>query len=106
VRDNLRDYVVEHLGDRRAVLIMDDTGFVKKGTKSAGVQRQYSGTTGRTENRQIGTFLGYASAKGGAFIDQALYLPTSWTEDRGPVPGRRRARRCRVHYLAAARPRR
>jgi SRSO17 transposase len=83
VRDDLRDYVVEHLGDRAGVLIVDDTGFLKKGTRSAGVQRQYSGTAGRTENCQIGTFLAYASQCGHALIDRELYLPESWTSDRG-----------------------
>jgi SRSO17 transposase len=82
VRDDLRDYVVEHLGDRGAVLVFDDTGFLKKGSKSAGVQRQYSGTAGRVENCQIGVFLGYASPAGRTFLDRELYLPTSWTDDR------------------------
>lgn len=83
VRDDVRDYVVEHLGDPQAVLIGDETGFVKKGVRSAGVQRQYSGTAGRTENCQIGTFLAYASVHGHALIDRELYLPASWTTDRG-----------------------
>jgi SRSO17 transposase len=82
VRDDVRAYVVEHLGDRAGVLIVDDTGFLKKGTRSAGVQRQYSGTAGRTENCQIGTFLAYASDVGHALIDRELYLPESWTADR------------------------
>jgi SRSO17 transposase len=82
VLDDVREYVVEHLGDPGGVLIVDDTGFLKKGTRSAGVQRQYSGTAGRTENCQIGVFLGYASAKGRTLLDRALYLPKSWTEDR------------------------
>jgi SRSO17 transposase len=82
VRDDLRDYVVEHLGDRVGVLIVDDTGFLKKGVRSAGVQRQYSGTAGRTENCQVGTFLAYASSQGHALIDRELYLPESWTGDR------------------------
>lgn len=82
VRDDLRAYVVEHLGDPAAVLVLDETGFVKKGTKSVGVQRQYSGTAGRIETCQIGVFLGYASKNGRALIDRALYLPQSWTEDR------------------------
>jgi SRSO17 transposase len=82
VRDDLRDYVVAHLGDREGVLIIDDTGFLKKGVRSAGVQRQYSGTAGRTENCQIGTFLAYACSRGHALIDRELYLPESWTEDR------------------------
>src|SRR5918995_1596925 len=64
VRDDLRAYVVEHLGDPDAVLVLDETGFVKKGDKSAGVQRQYSGTAGRIENRQVGGFLGYARRHG------------------------------------------
>ncbi len=81
VRDDLRAFVVEHLGDPAAVLVLDETGFVKKGTKSVGVQRQYSGTAGRIENCQIGVFLGYASRKGQALIDRALYLPQSWTAD-------------------------
>jgi SRSO17 transposase len=82
VRDDVRDYVVEHLGDARAVLAADETGFLKKGTKSAGVQRQYSGTAGRTENCQIGTFLCYASDAGRALIDRELYVPQSWIRDR------------------------
>lgn len=82
VRDDVRDYLVEYLGDPAAVLVADETGFLKKGTRSAGVQRQYSGTAGRTENCQIGTFLCYASGKGRALIDRELYLPKSWTEDR------------------------
>lgn len=69
LRDDLREYVVERLGDADAVLIVDDTGFLKKGTRSAGVQRQYIGTTGRTENCQIGTFLAYASRHRRAVID-------------------------------------
>jgi SRSO17 transposase len=81
VRDDLRAYVVEHLGDARGVLVVDETGFLKKGTKSVGVARQYSGTAGRTENCQVGVFLAYASRKGRAFLDRALYLPKGWTED-------------------------
>jgi SRSO17 transposase len=82
VRDDLRAYVVEHLGDEQAVLVLDETGFLKKGDKSCGVQRQYSGTAGRIENCQIGVFLGYASRQGQALIDRALYLPQSWAGDR------------------------
>ena len=82
VRDDVRDYVIEHLGDPGGVLIADETGFIKKGARSAGVQRQYSGTAGRTENCQIGVFLAYASARGHALIDRELYLPQSWTENR------------------------
>ena len=81
VRDDLRAYVVEHLGAADGVLIVDETGFLKKGTKSVGVQRQYSGTAGRIENCQIGVFLAYASAAGHAFIDRALYLPEAWAHD-------------------------
>jgi SRSO17 transposase len=80
-RDLCRQYVVEHLGDRDAVLIVDETGFLKKGTKSAGVARQYSGTAGRVENCQVGVFLAYASGKGHALIDRELYLPKAWAED-------------------------
>jgi SRSO17 transposase len=82
VRDDVRDYVIEHLGEGDGVLIADETGFIKKGTRSAGVQRQYSGTAGRTENCQIGVFLAYASSHGHALIDRELYLPQSWAEDR------------------------
>ena len=86
-RDLCRAYVVEPLADREAVLIVDKTGFLKKGTKSAGVARQYSGTAGRIENCQIGVFLAYASGNGHALIDRELYLPRS-----GPrtPPGARR----------------
>jgi SRSO17 transposase len=80
-RDLCRAYVVETLADREAVLIVDETGFLKKGTKSAGVARQYSGTAGRVENCQIGVFLAYASGKGHALIDRELYLPKKWAED-------------------------
>ncbi len=81
VRDDLRGYVVEALGDPEAVLVLDETGFLKKGTKSAGVARQYTGTAGRIENAQVGVFLAYASRHGTAFIDRALYLPKEWTDD-------------------------
>ena len=81
VRDDLRAYVVEHLGDAEAALVIDETGFLKKGSKSVGVARQYSGTAGRIENCQIGVFLAYASPRGHAFLDRALYLPKTWAED-------------------------
>lgn len=81
VRDDLQAYVVRHLGDADGVAVLDETGFLKKGTKSVGVQRQYSGTAGRIENCQIGVFLGYASRHGQALIDRALYLPTDWATD-------------------------
>jgi SRSO17 transposase len=89
VRDDLRGYVVEHLGDPGAVLVVDETGFLKKGTTSVGVQRQYSGTAGKVDNCQLGVFLAYASGKGRAMIDRELYLPESWTDD----PGRCKAAR-------------
>lgn len=88
VRDDLRTYVMEHLGEPgRGVLIVDDTGFVKKGDQSCGVARQYTGTVGDTANAQVGVFLAYATERGTAFIDRALYLPRVWTDD----PDRRRA---------------
>ncbi len=78
VRDDLREYVLECFGDPEAVLVIDEMGFLKKGDKSVGVQRQYTGTAGKRENCQIGVFLCYASKKrGAAFIDRALYLPKS-----------------------------
>jgi SRSO17 transposase len=80
VRNDLLAYVVEHLGDKQAVMIIDETGFVKKGEQSVGLQRQYSGTVGRIENCQIGVFLVYASAKGRTFLDRAFYLPQEWTQ--------------------------
>jgi SRSO17 transposase len=81
VRDDLRTYAVAALGDPEAVLILDETGFLKKGEHSAGVARQYTGTAGRIENRQVGVFLAYASRHGTALIDRALYLPKEWTDD-------------------------
>jgi SRSO17 transposase len=81
VRDDLRDYVVEHLGDPGAVLVVDETGDLKKGTDTVGVQRQYTGTAGRIENAQVAVYLTYATDRGHAFIDRALYLPRSWTDD-------------------------
>jgi SRSO17 transposase len=81
VRDDLTHYVAEHLGDPGGVLVVDETGFLKKGTKSCGVARQYSGTAGRIENCQIGVFLGYASPRGRALVDRELYLPKEWAGD-------------------------
>ena len=85
VRDDLRDYVVQNLRPRRpglgAVLVVDETGDVKKGTKTVGVQRQYSGTAGRVENCQVAVYLGYATTRGYTLIDHALYLPRAWTAD-------------------------
>jgi SRSO17 transposase len=85
--DKVRDYVVEALGDRSGVLVVDETGFVKKGKHSVGVNRQYSGTAGRIENSQIGVFVAYASRYGQALIDRQLYLPEAWASD----PARRKA---------------
>ena len=83
LRDDVRDVVVEAIGDEKTgVLIVDETGFLKKGNRSAGVARQYSGTAGRIENSQVGVFLAYSSDRGRALIDRELYLPKAWTEDR------------------------
>jgi SRSO17 transposase len=81
LRDDVRAYIVEQLGHPDGVLVVDETGFLKKGTKSAGVQRQYSGTAGRIENCQVGVFLAYASGKGRALVDRELYLPKEWAAD-------------------------
>jgi SRSO17 transposase len=81
VRDDLRDYVIEAFGHPDAVLVIDETGDLKKGTESVGVQRQYTGTAGRIENAQVAVFLTYATRRGHALIDRALYLPRSWTDD-------------------------
>ena len=81
VRDDLKDYLVEHLADAEGVLVVDETGFLKKGDKSAGVQRQYSGTAGWIENCQIGVFLTYATTKGRVLLDRELYLPQVWAGD-------------------------
>src|SRR5215203_6114000 len=81
VRDELRSYVVERLGPG-GVLIVDETGFIKKDTRSAGVGRQYTGTTGKIDNCQIGVFLAYATDIGRALIDRELYLPKAWIDDR------------------------
>jgi len=83
LRDVGRTYVVDNLGDENGVLVVDETGFLKKGEKSCGVARQYSGTAGRIENCQIGVFLTYASEKGSCPIDRRLYLPEEWTNDSG-----------------------
>jgi SRSO17 transposase len=80
VRDDLRAYVMEHLGDPEGVLIVEETGFLKKGQQSVGVQRQYSGTARRIENCQIGVFLVYYTVRGHTFLDRALYLPRSWMD--------------------------
>ena len=81
VRDDLRGYVVDNLGDPNAVLVVDETGDLKKGTATVGVQRQYTGTAGRIENAQVAVYLTYAAPAGHAFIDRALYLPAGWAGD-------------------------
>ena len=88
VRDDLRDYVTGHLGDPGAVLVVDETGDVKKGACTAGVQRQYTGTAGRIENCQVAVYLTYAAPRGHALIDRELYLPGSWAGDPAALPGR------------------
>jgi SRSO17 transposase len=82
VRDDLREYVIEHLADSESTLIVDETGFIKKGEGSVGVKRQYTGTVGKRENCQVGVFLAYASSRGQAFIDRELYLPEEWALDK------------------------
>jgi SRSO17 transposase len=82
LRDDLRAYVIEHLSEEEAVLVVDETGFLKKGDHSVGVKRQYSGTAGGIENCQVGVFLAYTSPKGTAFIDRELFLPKEWVQDQ------------------------
>ena len=87
IRDDLRGYVIEHLGDPRAVLVVDETGDLKKGTATAGVQRQYTGTAGRTENAQVAVYLSYAGRGGHALIDRELYVPSHGRQIRpGAAP--------------------
>jgi SRSO17 transposase len=81
LRDVVRDYVVETLADQDAVLVLDETGFLKQGKASCGVGRQYTGSAGKITNCQIGVFAAYVSRHGHAFIDRALYLPRAWTDD-------------------------
>src|SRR5271156_5844286 len=81
LRDMVRDYVIEHLADEDAVLVVDETGFLKQGKASCGVARQYTGSAGKITNCQIGVFASYVSRHGHAFIDRALYLPKEWTDD-------------------------
>ena len=82
LREDLREYVIEHLADSESCLIVDETGFIKKGEQSVGVKRQYTGTVGKRENCQVGVFLAYASGRGQAFIDRELYLPEEWALDK------------------------
>src|SRR5262245_27376779 len=109
VRDELRHYIVQHLGDSEAVLVIDETGFLKKGRHSAGVARQYSGTAGKVDNCQIGVFLGYAAPLGHALGDRELYLPEEWTDDRercrqaGIPDARRMATKPQLAYQLLAR---
>ena len=81
LRDMVRDYVTEHLADENAVLVIDETGFLKQGKASCGVARQYTSSAGKITNCQIGVFAAYVSRHGHAFIDRALYLPKGWTDD-------------------------
>src|SRR6202011_4639706 len=81
LRDLVRDYATEHLADENAVLVIDETGFLKQGKASCGVARQYTGSAGKITNCQIGVFAAYVSRHGHAFIDRALYLPKGWTDD-------------------------
>lgn len=82
VRDELVRYVGEELGDPEGILILDETGFLKKGAESAGVQRQYSGTAGKIDNCQLGVFAAYSTARGHCLVDRRLYLPPSWVDDK------------------------
>jgi hypothetical protein len=100
VRDDLRGFVAARLGAAGGVLICDETGFLKKGTGSVGVQRQYTGTAGRIENSQVGVFLSYACPRGRALIDRRVYLPKSWTGD----PSRRAAAGVPAEVEFAAKP--
>ncbi|EGO93858.1 IS701 family transposase [Acidiphilium sp. PM] len=100
LRDIVRDYVIEHLGDDDAVLVIDETGFLKQGKASCGVGRQYTGSAGKITNCQIGVFAAYVSTKGHAFIDRALYLPKAWTSD----PARMKAAYVPVGVTFATKP--
>ena len=100
VRGELHKYVIETLGSEKAVLVVDETGFLKKGKKSVGVKRQYSGTAGGVENSQVGVFLAYATSLGTAFIDRDLFLPEEWAED----PERRNEARVPVDVKFKTKP--
>src|ERR1700761_6848180 len=93
LRDIVRDYALETLADPDAVLVLDETGFLKKGSASCGVARQYTGSAGKITNCQVGVFAAYVSRHGHAFIDRALYLPKPWASDP--------ARRAAAHVPAA-----
>ncbi len=88
VRDDLRGFVINHLSHPGAALVVDETGDLKKGVHSVGVQRHYTGTAGRIENAQVAGYLAYASPAGHALIDRALYLPQSWPDDPDRAPPR------------------
>jgi len=100
MRDTVREYVVEHLASDEAVLVIDETGFLKKGTGSCGVGAQYTGSAGKITNCQIGVFAAYVSNKGHAFIDRALYLPKDWTS----TPQRMRAAHVPDNVAFATKP--
>ena len=100
LRDMVRDYATEHLADENAVLVIDETGFLKQGKASCGVARQYTGSAGKITNCQIGVFAAYVSRHGHAFIDRALYLPKAWTDD----PARRRPHLCRRGSAFSTKP--
>src|SRR5258708_19888824 len=85
LRDIVRDYVIEHLADDDAVLVIDETGFLKQGKASCAVARQYTGSAGKITNCQIGVFAAYVSRHGHAFIDRRLYLPKEWTTHPDPL---------------------
>src|SRR5579859_6079666 len=104
VRDDLREYVLEHFADPDAILVVDETGDLKHGTATVATQRQYTGTAGRTENAQVAVYLAYAAPAGCAFIDRALYLPRSWNVRPGPVPGRGGSRGHRVRHQGGTGP--
>ncbi|MDD1546205.1 hypothetical protein DAA51_00085 [Bradyrhizobium sp. WBAH10] len=99
LRDIVREYALETLGDEDAVLVIDETGFLKQGKASCGVARQYTGSAGKITNCQIGVFAAYVSRHGHAFIDRALYLPKDWTDDRSPE-GRACPERCGLCHEA------
>jgi SRSO17 transposase len=94
VRDEVRSYVLEQLGQEAAILVIDESGFPKRGHKSAGVGLQYCGATGQVQNCQVGVFLTYVTPAGHSLIDRELYLPLDWCEDR---------ERCRAAHIASRR---
>lgn len=100
LRDIVREYVVENLATDDAVLVIDETGFLKQGKTSCGVARQYTGSTGKITNCQIGVFAAYVSVRGHAFIDRALYLPKSWTGDPARLAAAHVPSGCSLRYQA------